>query len=71
MASWITEEQRKQMEDDFKDLELKNKDKMGDSMIRASNKAGLTRNQLFDTLFEEGVLAVYNLGLKHMYEYLE
>ena len=42
-----------------------------DAMIRASNKAGLTRNQLFDTLFEEGIMAVYNLGMKHMYEYLE
>ena len=40
-------------------------------MIRASNKAGLTRNQLLDTLFEKGVLAVYNLGMQHMYEYLE
>lgn len=47
---------------------LENKE---DSMIRASNKAGLTRNQLLDTLFEKGVLAVYNLGMQHMYEYLE
>lgn len=44
---------------------------MKDSIVRAANKAGLTRNQLLDTLFEEGVLAVYNLGMKHMYEYLE
>ena len=42
-----------------------------DVMIKASNKAGLTRNQLLDTLFENGVLAVYNLGMKHMYEYLK
>ena len=42
-----------------------------DTMIRASNKAGLTRNQLLDTLFEKGILAVYNLGMQHMYEYLE
>lgn len=46
-------------------------DNMKDSMIRASKKAGLTRNQLLDIIFEEGVLAVYNLGMKHMYEYLE
>ena len=46
-------------------------DNMKDSMIRASKKAEFTRNQLLDTLFEEGVLAVYNLGMKHMYEYLE
>lgn len=51
--------------------EEKKKDDMEDSMIRASNKAGLTRNQLFDTLFEEGLLAIYNLGMKHMYEYLK
>ena len=44
---------------------------MEDSMIRATNKAELTRNQLLDTLLEKGVLAVYNLGMKHMYEYLE
>ena len=42
-----------------------------DIMIRASRKAGLTRNQLLDTLFEEGILAVYNLGMKHIYEYLK
>lgn len=44
---------------------------MQDSMIRAANKAKLTRNLLLDTLFEEGVLAVYNLGMEHMYKYLE
>lgn len=44
---------------------------MEESMIRASRKAELTRNQLLDTLYEKGVLAVYNLGMKHMYEYLE
>ena len=48
-----------------------NNEYIQDAMIRASRKAGLTRNQLLDTLFEEGVLAVYNLGMKHMYEYLE
>jgi hypothetical protein len=46
-------------------------DSMENSMIRASRKAGLTRNELLDTLFEKGVLAIYNLGMKHMYEYLE
>lgn len=42
-----------------------------ETMIRAANKANLTRNQLLDTLYEEGILAVYNLGMKHMYEYME
>lgn len=44
---------------------------MEDAMIRASNKAGLTRNKLLDTLYGEGVLAVYNIGMEHMYEYLK
>lgn len=44
---------------------------MEDSMIKATNEAEITRNQLLDTLFEEGVMAVYYLGLKHMYEYLK
>ena len=44
---------------------------MQDLMIRAANKAKLTRDLLLDTLYEKGVLAVYNLGIKHMYEYLE
>ena len=44
---------------------------MEDSMIRAANKAGVTREQIFNTLFEEeGLMGVYNLGMKHMYEYL-
>jgi hypothetical protein len=40
-------------------------------MIRAAKKAGLTRKQLLDILFEKGVLAVYHLGMKHMYKYLK
>lgn len=44
---------------------------MQNVMIRASRKAGLTRQELFDKLFNEGVLAVYNLGMQHMYEYLK
>ena len=51
--------------------ELAEEDKMEDTMIRASNKAGLTRNQLMDILFKEGVLAVYDLGMEHMYDYLK
>ena len=42
-----------------------------DIMIRASRKAELTREELLDTLFRKGVIAVYNLGLEHMYEYLK
>lgn len=41
-----------------------------DAMIIAANKAGLTKRQLLDVLAEEGLMGVYNLGLKHMYDYL-
>ena len=51
--------------------DMTKEDKMEDLMTRASRKAELTRNQLLDILFEKGVLAVYNLGMQHMYEYLE
>ena len=44
---------------------------MQDVMIRASRKAGLTRQELFDKLFNEGLVSVYNLGMQHMYEYLK
>lgn len=53
------------------DEEMKKDYDMEDTMIRASKKAEITKSQLLDTLFEEGILAVYNLGMKHMYEYLE
>lgn len=52
----------------MKDL---NKLDFKDIAIRASDQVGLTRNQLLGTLFEDGVMAVYNLGMKHMYDYLE
>lgn len=57
--------------DGYAKIELIKDENMQDIMIRAANKAKLTRNLLLDTLYEEGVLAVYNLGMKHMYEYLE
>lgn len=41
------------------------------TMIKASNKAGLTMTQLIDINFEDGLMGVYNLGMKHMYEYLK
>lgn len=67
---FVSEIALRHMNDEL-EKELTQEDKMKDVMIRASNKARLTRNQLFNTLFEEGLLAVYNLGMKHMYEYLE
>ena len=42
-----------------------------DAIIRASNKAGLTNNDLFDAFKVKGLLGVYNLGMMHMYEYLK
>ena len=44
---------------------------MEDSMLRAANEAEITRNKLLNTLYNKGVLAVYNLGMEHMYKYLE
>ena len=44
---------------------------MMESMIRASNKAELNLRKLFDTYEKDGLMTVYNLGMKHMYEYLK
>ena len=53
------------------DYELdESKNFLEDTMIKASNKALVTREQLLNVLFQKGVLAVYNLGMQHMYEYL-
>ena len=58
--------------EEFEELQKKNeKEDIQDIMIRASNKAGITRSQLLNALFEDGVLAIYNLGMQHMYEYLK
>lgn len=53
--------------DKYEELELT----MEEVMIRATNKAGVTPHQLLDVLVKQGVMGVYNLGLKHLYEYLE
>ena len=34
-------------------------------------KAKITKHQVLDVLIQEGVMGVYNLGLKHMYDYLK
>ena len=41
-----------------------------DIMIRASRKASLTKNDLFNTFQENGLVGVYNMGLKNMLDYL-
>lgn len=40
-------------------------------MIKASNKAGLTRSMLSETFKYDGIMGCYNLGLEHMLDYLE
>ena len=58
--------------EEFERLRKKNKkEDLEDVMYKASYKGKLTRDKLLNTLFEEGVLAVYDLGMKHMYEYLK
>lgn len=60
--------------EEFEELiekELTEEDKMEDAMIRAANKAVITSHQLLDVFMQQGVMGVYHLGLKHMYEYLK
>ena len=45
--------------------------RMEDIIIRASNKASLTGKDLSDAFIKNGLMGVYNLGMKHMYEYLK
>ena len=51
--------------------DMTNEDKMEDAMIRASNKAELTREELLDVFTDYGLMGVYTLGQKNMYEYLK
>lgn len=51
--------------------DMTQEDKMEDVMIRASNKAELTREELFDVFTDYGLMGVYTLGQKNMYEYLK
>lgn len=51
--------------------DMTKEDKMKNAMIRAAHKAVITSHQLLDIFMQQGLMGVYNLGLKHMYEYLE
>ena len=42
-----------------------------DAMIKASINAALTKRELLDIYVEKGLIGVYDLGMKHMYEYLK
>lgn len=46
-------------------------EKMKYVMIEASSTAELTKQELFDVLYEYGLIGVYNLGMVHMYQYLK
>ena len=48
----------------------KREDDYEDKMIRASRKANVTKQDLLDVFAEKGLIAVYNLGLKNMLDYL-
>lgn len=53
------------------DEEMKKDYDMEDTMIKATIQGGLKGRDLLDLLTEKGLMAVYNLGMQHMYEYLE
>lgn len=50
--------------------------KLEDAMIGASNKAKITKYKLIDVFYKGadsdngGIMGIYNLGMKHMWEYL-
>jgi len=56
--------------DGFSSSRKMTEERMGDVIIRASNQASLTRADLSDAFKESGLMGVYNLGMKHMWEYL-
>lgn len=51
-------------------LKLLPEQNMEEAIIRASTNAGLTHRQLIDTNTMSGLMGVYNLGMEHMYKYL-
>ena len=42
-----------------------------DTMIKASIKAGVTKDEIIKTFYENGLIGIYNLGMRHMYNYLK
>ena len=52
--------------DELEDYEQSTQDKI----IRATRKSNVTKQILLDTFAEEGLIGVYNLGLKNMLDYL-
>jgi hypothetical protein len=41
-----------------------------ETMIRATKKATVTKDDLLDVFWKKGLVGVYNLGLKNMFDYL-
>lgn len=44
---------------------------MIETMIRAANKCDVKYSDLLNAYEENGLMAIYNLGMEHMYEYLK
>lgn len=53
------------------DREIYSKNSIDEEMIRASIEAGMTTNSLLNVYKSNGLMGVYNLGLKNMYEHLQ
>lgn len=53
-------------------LEEENKEEtMDDAMINAAIKYGFNGKELLDLFKERGLVGIYHLGMKHMYQYLK
>lgn len=46
-------------------------EKLQDAMIRAARKAHFSRIKAKEVFQKEGILKIYNLGMEHMYEFLQ
>ena len=54
-----------------KALDLDYLDNLSDCIIQATINSGITKQQLADVFNDRGIVGIYHLGMKHMYEYLE
>lgn len=64
-CDWVLTEVAHILEED-----MTQEDKMEDAMIGAAIKGGLKGADLLDLFKWQGLFGIYNLGMKHMYEYL-
>jgi hypothetical protein len=58
--------------EDFKELKENHTERQTDEdkMIRAAKKTTVTKDDLLDVFWRNGLTGVYNLGLKNMLDYL-